>query len=234
MKMSSDQRGLYDFGRFQLDVKERLLLCDGQPLTLPPKVFDTLATLVRHHGHLVEKDQLMKEVWPDTFVEEVNLAVNISMLRKALGESGNGRTYIETVPKRGYRFTAQVHELNDDDDLAIDKRATGRIVTEEPGSAGDISTGKEVQANALQSPRTSIISILQDRIKRNSTRIRTLTLAAVTAVIILSVGPAAALFRSKRAAPGPALCWQPSLSCLQHLQSQRIEILLRNLAWPPL
>jgi DNA-binding winged helix-turn-helix (wHTH) protein/TolB-like protein/Tfp pilus assembly protein PilF len=204
MKMSSEQRGLYDFGRFRLDLKERLLLCDGQPLTLPPKVFDTLATLVRHHGHLVEKEQLMKEVWPDTFVEEVNLAVNISMLRKALGESGNGRTYIETVPKRGYRFTPHVHELNDGDDLAIDKRANARAVTEEPESAGDIKTGKEVPANALQSPRTSIISILQGWIKRNPTRSRTFKLAAVTAVIILSVGPAAALFRSKKPLPTPA------------------------------
>src|SRR5437870_955636 len=109
--MSSSEKHLYEFGEFRLDTTERLLLRNGQPVSLPPKVFDTLVVLIQHSGHLLDKDQLMHELWPDAFVEDVNLSVNISVLRKALGESENGQRYIETVPKRGYRFTAQVSEL---------------------------------------------------------------------------------------------------------------------------
>jgi DNA-binding winged helix-turn-helix (wHTH) protein len=80
------EQEIYHFGPFSLGPAERLLLRDGTPLSLTPKVFDTLVCLVRNHGRLVSKDELLNEVWPDTFVEEVNLAVNVSTLRKILGE----------------------------------------------------------------------------------------------------------------------------------------------------
>lgn len=99
---------LYDFGEFRLDPAERLLLRTGEPVALTPKAFDVLLVLVEHHGRLIEKDALLKTVWPDSFVEENNLADNISRLRKALGEGENGRKFIETVPRRGYRFVADV------------------------------------------------------------------------------------------------------------------------------
>ena len=99
---------LYEFGPFRLDAVERLLLRDGKSVPLTPKSVDLLLALVEQHGHLLEKDELMKKVWPDTFVEEANLSYNISLIRKALGEGENGQKFIETVPKRGYRFVASV------------------------------------------------------------------------------------------------------------------------------
>jgi TolB-like protein/DNA-binding winged helix-turn-helix (wHTH) protein/Tfp pilus assembly protein PilF len=102
---------LYRFGPFLLDPTERQISRDGVPLTLTPKVFDTLLCLVRNCGHVLTKDELLAEIWPDTFVEEVNLAVNISTLRKAFGERANAGRYIATVPGLGYRFVAQVQEI---------------------------------------------------------------------------------------------------------------------------
>ena len=104
----------YAFGRFSLDSAERLLLRDREAVPLTPKAFDILLTLVENNGRVVEKDELMKRVWPNTFVEEGNLTQNVSLLRKALGESANGIQFIETVPRRGYRFVAPVIETNGD------------------------------------------------------------------------------------------------------------------------
>jgi DNA-binding winged helix-turn-helix (wHTH) protein/tetratricopeptide (TPR) repeat protein len=108
--MSAETKVLYDFGRFRCDPREQLLLCEGKPIPLAPKSFDILLALVRSNGRLVTKDELMRQVWPDSFVEEANLTVNISALRKALGEAPGGQQYIETVPKRGYRFITPVAE----------------------------------------------------------------------------------------------------------------------------
>ena len=102
------QRPLFEFGPFQLDVGERLLRRDQQILALTPKAFETLLVLVENHGRLVGKEELMKRLWPESFVEESNLAQQIFTLRKALGDDKNGNHYIETVPKRGYRFRAPV------------------------------------------------------------------------------------------------------------------------------
>jgi DNA-binding winged helix-turn-helix (wHTH) protein/TolB-like protein/Tfp pilus assembly protein PilF len=101
----------YTFGTFRLDVRERALYADGQPLVLTPKAVETLIALVERHGHLVTKDELFQRVWPDSFVEENNLAQNISQLRRVLGEGASGGRFITTVPKRGYRFVAQVTEV---------------------------------------------------------------------------------------------------------------------------
>src|SRR2546428_5298575 len=101
----------YEFGQFRVDEGERSLLRNGQPVPLAPKVFDTLLALVKVRGHVLEKEDLMKELWPDTFVEESNLTYNISQLRKALGD---GEPYIETIPRRGYRFTAPVRETGEE------------------------------------------------------------------------------------------------------------------------
>jgi len=111
--MSREETHLYEFGPFHLDAAEHLLLRDGKPVALTPKAFETLVVLVRRRGHLVQKDELIKKLWPDSFVEEANLSVNISTLRKALGEAPSEHQYIETVPKLGYRFVASVKELRD-------------------------------------------------------------------------------------------------------------------------
>jgi DNA-binding winged helix-turn-helix (wHTH) protein/TolB-like protein/Tfp pilus assembly protein PilF len=111
--MATPVNVLYEFGAFQLDPSERLLVCDGHPVSLTPKAFDLLLALVDRSGHLVEKDELLKIVWPGSFVEEGNLAVTISLLRKALNDDRGQHRYIETVSKRGYRFVAGVKRLDD-------------------------------------------------------------------------------------------------------------------------
>ncbi len=111
MVMRMPIKHLYEFGNFSLDVSERLLTCEGKIVPLAPKVFDTLQVLVENNGHLLEKEILLERLWPDTIVEESNLTTYISQLRKALGENGNSQSYIETVPRRGYRFVAEVREI---------------------------------------------------------------------------------------------------------------------------
>ena len=103
---------LYGFGSFRLDAQERLLLRDGESVSLTPKAFDLLLALIERAGRLVEKEELFQVVWPDTIVEESNLSSNIALIRKALGDGTNGECYIETVPKRGYRFVAHVREVS--------------------------------------------------------------------------------------------------------------------------
>jgi DNA-binding winged helix-turn-helix (wHTH) protein/TolB-like protein/Tfp pilus assembly protein PilF len=103
----------YEFGRFRLKTAERVLLREGELVPLTPKVFDILITLVENRGRVVAKEDLMKRVWPTTYVEEGNLTQNISLLRKALGESPGGVQFIETVPRRGYRFVADINEMWD-------------------------------------------------------------------------------------------------------------------------
>ena len=102
---------IYQFGSFQLDPAQHILLRDGQIVSLTPKVFETLRVLVERDGQVVEKDELLQKIWSDSVVEEASLAKNISVLRKVLSENGSGCSYIETIPKRGYRFTAPVKEI---------------------------------------------------------------------------------------------------------------------------
>jgi len=106
--MMKSPRHCYEFGPFRLDPSERQLLRAGQVMPLTPKVFDTLLLFVENNNLLLTKDEMIGRLWPDSFVEESNLAQNVSMLRRALGEQPDGKPYIETVPKRGYRFTAEV------------------------------------------------------------------------------------------------------------------------------
>jgi TolB-like protein/DNA-binding winged helix-turn-helix (wHTH) protein len=101
---------LYKFGPYLLDGAERVLLRDGLPVTLPPKDLETLLVLVERAGHIVEKEELLGKVWPGVFIEEGNLARHIFNLRQVLGDSPDGRKYIETIPRRGYRFIAAVRE----------------------------------------------------------------------------------------------------------------------------
>ncbi len=105
----------YEFGPFRLDAEERLLFRGQEIVPLTPKVVETLLVLIEHRGQLLQKNALMTALWPDTFVEESSLAQNISLLRKAFGEEHGGRQYIETLPKRGYRFVAEVKEVHKHD-----------------------------------------------------------------------------------------------------------------------
>lgn len=113
MQAGSPVPQLYQFGPFQVDLAERLLRRDGAVVPLTPKASETLIALVESRGRLVGKDELMERLWPNTFVEEANLSNQISLLRKALGDDLAEPRYIETVPKRGYRFVADI--------LAVDR-----------------------------------------------------------------------------------------------------------------
>src|ERR1043166_3764560 len=117
----------YVFGAFWIDVTQRVLFKQNVPVTLTPKAFDTLLVLVENSGRVIGKKDLMEQVWPDSFVEENNLAQNISILRKALGDGGP--KIIETVPKRGYRFMAEVSETRDDDaELVLHEHTRTRVI----------------------------------------------------------------------------------------------------------
>src|SRR5215207_707719 len=106
---TNDGGRTYTFGPFALDAREGALLREGRPVPLTPKAFETLVALVERSGHCLGKEELMRRVWPDSFVEENNLSQNISQLRRALQTEGaEAAQYIETVPRRGYRFNATV------------------------------------------------------------------------------------------------------------------------------
>ena len=106
--MSQQTNEIYEFGSFRLDQQERLLQRDGAGVSLTPKAFDLLLALLERAGKLVEKEELFQTVWPDTMVEESNLSSNIALIRKALGDDAAAPRFVETVPKRGYRFIAEL------------------------------------------------------------------------------------------------------------------------------
>jgi DNA-binding winged helix-turn-helix (wHTH) protein/Tol biopolymer transport system component len=133
--MSRQAKHLLEFGPFQIDLEERALMRDQQTIPLSPKAFETLLVLVQHSERVVLKDDLMKTLWPDTFVEESNLSQHIFQIRKALGEKAHDPQYIVTVPGRGYRFAQKVAELMEPDgDLIVHSRSIQRVTLEETAS----------------------------------------------------------------------------------------------------
>src|ERR1043166_2273767 len=106
--MSKENRHFYEFGPFRVDTRNRQVLRENEVVPLKAKAVETLLLLIEGRGDLVEKDELMRRLWPDSFVEEANLTQNIYTLRKALGGD-----YIQTIPRRGYRFVAEVKEADD-------------------------------------------------------------------------------------------------------------------------
>ena len=131
----------YRFGEFTLDADQRVLLRQGKPLLLAPKVLETLMTLVQNSGRIIEKLELMTRVWPDTFVEESNLTYTIVQLRKTLGDDARHPRYIETIPKRGYRFIADVEEVLSDMEIVSNEleRRVQTPVVESQDAANPIS-----------------------------------------------------------------------------------------------
>lgn len=140
--MSSQENQLYEFGPYVIDARSRILLKEGTTVRLTPKAFDTLLVLVKHASQVVEKEQLLREVWPDIFVEEGNLSNNIHGLRKALGDDSSEPRYIETISKRGYRFVAPVKVSQadtgqigfrgiEDNAVVIEKHTYARVISDE-------------------------------------------------------------------------------------------------------
>src|SRR5947209_16356816 len=131
MKTVSARR-YYSFDCFRVDPTERVLLRDGKPISLSPKVFDTLLALVERSGHIVSKDQLFEIVWPDVFVEENNLTQYVAAARRALGDNRQEQRYIETVPKRGYRFAPSVQVVTEESDsILVEERDSLHIVVKD-------------------------------------------------------------------------------------------------------
>ena len=109
--MSNEKVLIYEFGEFRLNLAQQTLTRNGEPLTITPRAYDLLLFLVQNRGRVLGKDELMKGVWRESFVEESNLSQNIFVLRKILGEDHNGNRFIQTIPRRGYKFVAPVREL---------------------------------------------------------------------------------------------------------------------------
>src|SRR5215510_15246759 len=139
--MSSAGNHLYEFEPFVLDARNGILLNGGATVRLTPRAFQTLLVLVKHASEVVDKEQLMAEVWPDIFVEEGNLSRNIYEIRKALGDDPAEPRYIETIPKRGYRFVAPVKVSGSEtrptgtpdvegETTVIEKHTSARVVSE--------------------------------------------------------------------------------------------------------
>jgi DNA-binding winged helix-turn-helix (wHTH) protein len=114
----SDRTAVYEFGGYRLDARARVLSLRDRPIALAPKSFDLLLLLVERRGRVVERDELIRELWPDTVVEEANLTFQVSTVRKALGDEGS--KWIETVPKHGYRFSAAVRETRPEENAAAE------------------------------------------------------------------------------------------------------------------
>jgi len=149
--MTTPANKVFEFGPYRLDTAERVLLRDGQPVPLTLKAFDVLRLLVENSGHIVEKDELMNRVWTGSFVEEGNLKVTVSMVRKALDDHHDGNRYVETVPRRGYRFVAEVKEVTAERvDLVMHERTRQTVTIDEVGIADQLPrTQPPLQNNHL-------------------------------------------------------------------------------------
>ncbi|MFY9556754.1 MAG: winged helix-turn-helix domain-containing protein [Blastocatellia bacterium] len=194
---------LYEFEPFLLNAGSRILLKDGVLVRLTPKALETLLVLVQHALEVVDKEHLLKEVWPDSFVEEGSLSYNIYELRKALGDDSSEPRYIETIPKRGYRFVAPVKVVNarqigfpgvEGDATVIEKHTFARVISKEiEGTdlpAAPLSHVAGVDALAL--PGAS------SQLKKPASRA-----AAVAAVLLLAAIGFFAYLKSARVSPAP-------------------------------
>ncbi len=195
MVMRKQVRHLYEFGPFSLDAAERLLTCDGKAISLAPKLLETLIVLVENSGRVLEKEELLKTLWPDSYVEESNLTTYVSQLRKALGENVEGQSYIETVPRRGYRFIAEVKKIPaDPDSFVIHERTNTRILIEEE------ITDEEPQTEPLERPSHHIAQAAPQTPQDTTTKKRSVT-TLIAVACLAWVGLSAYLWNNRKAEP---------------------------------
>jgi TolB-like protein/DNA-binding winged helix-turn-helix (wHTH) protein len=168
----------YRFGAFRLDPADRALRHGSQRLDLPPRAFDTLVVLVEEKGKLVEKERLMRIVWPTTVVEENNLSQAVYLLRKVLRDGENGTRYIETVPKQGYRFVAQVREVKSTDD-----ESEGVLSSD---TAPDLVPSADVSSNELAQQQAPLTPSLGPQSKPRWIPI-TLVALAIAALALIGI-----------------------------------------------
>lgn len=178
--MISSNKQLYEFGEFRLDPHRRRLLRNGEVVPVPPKALEALSVLVRNPSRLLEREELMQAVWAETFVEDANLTVAISQLRKVLGQNGEKAEFIETIPRVGYRFVADVRTI-DDVPLVVEKHTVSRTVIEEeliPSDTKSEAAALPHNTSALPTPSGSSRAIGQRQL---------LILAAVAATVLISL-----------------------------------------------
>ncbi len=197
--MNGKQKIIYRFGQFEINVADGFLLRKGEIVPLTPKIFETLLLLVKNNGRMLSKDEIMETVWADSFVEETNLTSNISRLRKIL--RAGGEQFIETFPKRGYRFRGEVETV--DAEIILSRRVTTRVrqIVEEFDEADELpeyAAALETLPNNLTLPNTPIvgrekeIAAIENLIRRN--RLVTLTGIGGTGKTRLSLEIARRLF----------------------------------------
>lgn len=213
--MGSEIKQLLEFGCFRVDSKQRLLFRDQQPISLSPKAFDLLLVLVRHSGQVVLKDDLMKALWPDTFVEESNLGQHIFQLRKALSDrSQDSSHYIVTVPGRGYRFAQPVRTFGagaeqSDEDVVIARHSRTRVVVEERGVEDKVDRKSDLEFFPEREPRM---------LPARATGVRWLGKQVAALVLAGVIGGALAIWSFFRPAPMPRV-----LHVIRLTHSGRVE-----------
>ena len=189
--MSEQTSDYYEFGRFRVKSDERVLKRGEDLVPLTPKAFDILLTLLENDGRIVNKDDLMKKVWPNTFVEEGNLTQNVSLLRKALGESANGPQFIETVPRRGYRFVAPVSRIAENGQHHIVENAA-KLPTLLPTNTQPTQASSKAERSIPDSGRSTFLS-------------RRLPAVALTfAIVLVAVAGVAYLSARNKAGASPS------------------------------
>ena len=224
--MSTPSKQIYEFGPFRIDREEKVLLRDGKPVPIPPKAFEVLLILVESSGHIVEKDQLLNRVWADTFVEEGNLKVTVSMLRKALEESAGEHQFIETVPRRGYRFVAGVRELPDEGpELMLLERSRTDITIEEE------NPGREQDRLSITNRSASSAEHFIRLIKRHKT-------AVMIALALLTIAIAAIAYLKRGAEPIASMAVMPFVNLnadpnAEYLSDGITESIINSLAQLP-
>ena len=177
---------LYKFDSFIVDVDERVLFRDGRMVPLTPKVFETLLLLVKNHGSIVTKEMMLDTLWPNVFVEESNVTFNITMLRKALGDTKRSPTYIETVPRRGYRFKTEVREVLGQD-LRGETTTTQPAVPSGNGKLAPIPITAELSPAAFDSPPGATFSGAAAAVSQPETQVRSRSLLSGQRVILLAI-----------------------------------------------
>jgi Tol biopolymer transport system component/DNA-binding winged helix-turn-helix (wHTH) protein len=173
--MSSNSSHILQFIDFTIDTDEKVLLREGMPVALAPKVFETLLVLIENCGRVVLKEELMKRLWPDTFVEEANLTFNIQQLRKALGDNARSPIYIQTIARRGYRFIAAVESLSSNN---------SEVQNAEPPIAIVPETGPVLVVDDVSTPPQVTLPLIRTR----PILILTVISVAVTALTLISWG----------------------------------------------
>lgn len=189
MAITNSSNYFYEFGHFRLDTSKRLLLYEGKPTPLTPKLYDTLLALVRNRDRAMDKDELIREIWGEAIVEEGGLARNISMLRKALGENLSDHRYIVTIPGRGYQFVAEVREwLEEEPPLIVENHTISRVIIEEDDVIEEAETLNGADLSKLPSRPPRGLTFLGRRFPITSRQTLVVSGVCIALMVLIPIG----------------------------------------------